>query len=316
MRNLTGSRNNRSLFKQITASGLVCLLLVAGAPAAAAEESCKGWKTQKFFESATLQQVRACLSAGRDPNAVDRQGLTALHRAARETSDPAVIEALLDAGANPRASSRASRLPRYYARKNDKIKGSDPYQRLMIVTVRKPKKADWSRVQAVPHHRKTVVRLYEDAAPRENRRIKGRFHSATADSITLVLENGQTRTVDKQAVRKVLIPRPFKKRWPGWVALGVGAALVEILLARPGGDVVMPRLGHAVFTLPTAAAFFYGSRMKGIYYVPPRHRMLPQGDEQPGDQDNASGKQVGEKAKEGPSAPYTGSGKCAKTTVI
>ena len=204
----------------ITASGLVCLLLVAGAPAPAAEESCQGWKTAKFFESATLQQVRACLSAGRGPNEVDRQGLTALHRAARETSDPAVIEALLDAGANPRASSRAGRLPRYYARTNDKIKGSDPYQRLMIVTVRKSKKADWSRVQAVPHHRKTVVRLYEDAAPRENRRIKGRFHSATADSITLVLENGQTRTVDKQAVRKVLIPRPFKKRWPGWVALG------------------------------------------------------------------------------------------------
>ena len=161
------------LFRMITASGLVCLLLVAGAPAPAAEESCQGWKTAKFFESATLQQVRACLSAGRGPNEVDRQGLTALHRAARETSDPAVIEALLDAGANPRASSRAGRLPRHYARTNDKIKGSDPYQRLMIVTVRKSKKADWSRVQAVPHHRKTVVRLYEDAAPRENRRIKG-----------------------------------------------------------------------------------------------------------------------------------------------
>ena len=291
MRNLTGSRNNRSLFKQITASGLVCLLLVAGAPAAA--ERCKGWKTQKFFESATLQQVRACFSAGRDPNEVDRQGLTALHRAARETSDPAVIEALLDAGANPRASSRAGRLPRYYARKNDKIKGSDPYQRLMIVTVRKPKKADWSRVQAVPHHRKTVVRLYEDAAPRENRRIKGRFHSATADSITLVLENGQTRTVDKQAVRKVLIPRPFKKRWPGWVALGVSIVAMEIaivLFADPRTPAEQRFLGHAFTTLPTAAAFFYGSRMKGIYYVPPRHRMLPQGDEQPGAAYKAPGK--------------------------
>ena len=147
--------------------------------------------------------MRACLSAGEDPNEPDRQGLTTLHRAASETADPAVIEALLDAGANPRASSRAGRLPRYFARKNKKIKDSDADQRLRIVSA---KKADWSRVQAVSHHRKTKVRLYEDAAPRENRRIKGRFGSATADSITLVLKDGQTRTVQKQAVRKVLIP--------------------------------------------------------------------------------------------------------------
>ena len=287
-------RNHGQLLTKITAAGLMPLLLLAGVPPTAAAGSCKDWKTAKFFETATVDEVRACLSAGRDPNEVDRQGLTALHRAARETSDPAVIEALLDAGANPRLSSRAGRLPRYYARKNDKIKGSAAYQRLRIASAKKPKKADWSRVRAVPHHRKTKVllyRLFRDAASRKNQKIKGRFHSASADSITLVLENGQTRTVDKQAVRKVLIPRPFKKRWPGWVALGVGAALVEILLARPGSDVVMPRLGHAFFTLPTAAAFFYGSRMKGIYYVPPKHRMLPQADKQPGDQGNASGKQ-------------------------
>ena len=166
MRNLTGSRNNRSLFKQITASGLVCLLLVAGLPpSAAAAESCKGWKTAKFFKSATLQQVSACLSAGEDPNEPDTQGRTALHRAARETRDPAVIEALLDAGANPRSISIAGRRPWDYARTNAKIKGSAAYQRLWIVSAKKAKKADWSRVQAVPHNTKTVVRLYQDAAP-------------------------------------------------------------------------------------------------------------------------------------------------------
>ena len=289
MTRLTG--NNGGLFRKTTASGLVCLLLVAcAAAAAAAAESCKGWKTAKFFKSATLQQVSACLSAGEDPNKQNTKGLTALHRAARETSEPAVIEALLDAGANPRTFSIAGRTPWDYARMNAKIKGSAAYQRLWIASAKKAKKADWSRVQAVPRDTKTVVRLYQDAAPRGNRKIKGRFESSTADSITLVLKDGQTRTVQKQAVRKVLIPRPFKKRWPGWVALGVGAALVEILLARPGGDVVMPRLGHAFFTLPTAAAFFYGSRMKGIYIGPPGHRPLPQGDEQSGDQDNASAK--------------------------
>ena len=84
------------------------------------------------------------------------KGLTALHRAARDTSDPAVIEALLDAGANPRASSIAGRTPWYYARTNGKIKGSAAYQRLRMAIaseVKKvAKKADWSRMQAVPHN--------------------------------------------------------------------------------------------------------------------------------------------------------------------
>ena len=61
-----GNRNHGSLLKKATAVGLACLLLVAGLPlpAAAAEESCKDWNTAKFFESATVGVVRACLSAG------------------------------------------------------------------------------------------------------------------------------------------------------------------------------------------------------------------------------------------------------------
>ena len=286
--------NNKGLLKKITAAGLAPLLLVAGFPLpAVAAESCKGWRTAKFFESATADEVRACLSTGEDPNEQDTKGLTALHRAARGTSDPAVIDALLDAGANPRSSSIAGRLPRYYARKNKKIQGSDAYQRLMIVSVKVTKKADWSRVQAVPHHRKTVVRLYEDAAPPANLRIKGRFESATDDSITLVLKDGQTRIFQKSAVRKVLISRPFKERWPGWVAMGVSIASLEIAIAlfAESPPPVLLRLGsHAFYTLPTAAAFFYGSRMKGIYKVPPKNRMLLAADKQPGAPGNASGK--------------------------
>ena len=206
------------LLKKITASGLAALLLAAGVPPpAAAAQSCQGWETAKFFESATVKQVRACLNAGRGPDELDRRGLTVLHRAARDTADPAVIEALLDAGANPRAFSSAGRLPWQFARKNDKIKGSDAFQRLRVESA---KKADWSRVQAVPHNTKTEVRLYQDAAPRENRRIRGRFDSATADSITLRLKDGQKRTFQKSAVRKVLTYRPFVKRWQGWIALG------------------------------------------------------------------------------------------------
>ena len=147
---------------------------------------------------------------------------------------------------------------------------------------------DWSRVQAVPQKTKTDVHLYKDEAHQESRKIKGRFDSAAADSITLKLKDGQTRTLEKQAVRKVLTRRPFSKRWPGWVALGV---TLTILAAMPLDSddprpISSPR-AHATITLPTAAAFFYGSRMKGIYEVPPKHRTRTQGAKQSGVQDKA-----------------------------
>ena len=251
--------------RKLTASVLAALLLVAGLPPPAAAQSCQGWNTEKFFEVATVEQVKACLSAGEDPNEADRQGLTALHRAARDTADPAVLETLLDAGANTRAYSIAGRLPWDFARKNKQIKGSDVYQRLRVESA---KKADWSRVQAVPQDTKTKILLYQDTAPRENRRIKGRFRSATADSITLMLEDRQTRTFPKQDVRKVLIPRPFSKRTPGWIATGTTAATL-IGLVGPWD------LGMGTYLLiPVVGAIsFLGSKIGLIYDVHPKHRM-------------------------------------------
>ena len=280
--------NHGPLLRKITASGLATLLLLAGLPPPAAAQSCQGWNTAKFFETATVDEVKACLSAGRVPNEPDTRGLTALHRAARDTSDPAVIEALLDAGANPRTSSIAGRTPWDYARTNGKIKGSVVYQRLRMAIAseakKAAKKADWSRVQAVPHNRKTVVRLYEDAAPPENRRVKGRFDSATADSITLMLKDGQTRTVEKPDVRRVLTYRPFGKRWPGWVALGATFLFLEAVAA---GD--FDRRSHFVITLPvTGVAFLTSPPRKRVYNVPPKHRMLSQADKPPGATDDAS----------------------------
>ena len=295
-----GNRNHGRLLKKITAAGLVCLLLVAGLPPpAAAAESCKGWNTAKFFETATVDEVRTCLSAGENPNKADTKGLTALHRAARDTSDPAVIEALLDVGANPRAYSIAGRLPWQFARKNDKIKESDAYQRLRIVSAPakmrsgSAKKADWSRVQAVSRNTKTEVRLYQDAAP--VRRFKGRFESATADSITLLFKDGQTRTFPKSAVHKVIVPRPFSKRTPGWITLGVVFGIMQTLLSMSASvdNVSGSTMAgvHATTTVPAAVLAFFISGMGPIYSVPPRYRMLPQGDKQPDAESNAFGKQ-------------------------
>ena len=48
---------------------------------------------------------------------------------------------------------------------------------------------------------------------------------------------------------------------------------------------------HATTTLPSAVLAFFISGMGPIYSVPPRYRMLEQGDKQPGDQESGSGKQ-------------------------
>ncbi len=130
----------------------------------------------------------------------------------------------------------------------------------------------WSRVQAVAPRTKTEAQLYKNEAPPGNRKIKGRFLAAPADSLTLALKNGRTRTLQKTAVRKVLIRRPFAKRWPGWVALAIPLTLLELHFNKERPSASERLKWHAVFTLPAAAAFFYGSRMKGIYEVPPKHR--------------------------------------------
>ena len=292
MRRLTGKCG--FLRRKITASGLAALLLLAGVPPPqAAAQSCQGWNTEKYFETATVEQVRACLSAGEDLNEQDTQGLTALHRAARDTGDPAVIEALLDAGANPRLYSIAGRLPWDFARRNDKIKGSAAYQRLLIMLA---KMADWSRVQAVARDTKTVVHLYRDAVPQGSWKIKGRFESATANSMTVRLKDGQTHSMPKTAVHKVLIPRPFKKRWPGWITLVItmlAAQAIPRLTSRIGGsseEQSRQITGLYIWLVaPATVVAFLNSRMGPIYNVPPKHRMLLQGDQQTGDQGNDSG---------------------------
>ena len=295
MGNLTADTSIRSLFRKITAAVLATLLLAASLPPPAEAQSCQGWNTAKFFATATVDEVRACLSAGQNLNERDAHGLAALHRAARQTSDPAVIEALLDAGANPRASSLDGRKPWDFGRRNKKIKGSDAYQRLMIAadSLKKvsARRADWSRVQAVPHDTKAAVRLYKDAAPAESRRIKGRFHSATEDSITLRLKDGRTRAFQKSYVRMVLIHRPFSKRWAGWITLAGSVLATEIFRIwvqdLPASFAAL-NLGIAA---GATVVVFANSELSPIYNVPPMYRVLPQGDKQSGIQDDASGKQ-------------------------
>ena len=66
---------------------------------------------------------------GADPNS-DRYGSTPLHRAAQYTENPAVIQALLDAGADPAAKDSFGNFP-WDSVERDELKGHEAYWRLL-----------------------------------------------------------------------------------------------------------------------------------------------------------------------------------------
>ena len=62
--------------------------------------TCEEWNTEAYFEAVTVEDVTACLAAGADVAARTDAGHTPLHHAASVNEDPAVIEALVAAGAD------------------------------------------------------------------------------------------------------------------------------------------------------------------------------------------------------------------------
>ena len=152
-------------------------------------------------------------------------------------------------------------------------------------------KLDWSWVQAVRPGTPTTVILYQDQAPSwELRKIKGRFHSATDDSLTLTRKDGQRRTFQKLAVRKVFTRRPIWKRYQGWLTLGI----IAVLSALDSSD-LDPEPGRepSVIGLSTAIAFAVAPRWGGIYNMPPKHRTQPPADKPSGSNVKAGFRRTG-----------------------
>ena len=61
------------------------------------------WNTAIYFKTATVKDVKACIEAGADLNARDTRKNTPLLNAAMHNENPAVVQALLAAGADPNA---------------------------------------------------------------------------------------------------------------------------------------------------------------------------------------------------------------------
>lgn len=77
----------------------------------------------------TAETVNALLDAGANPKARDKNGSTPLHWAA-ELGTAETVNALLDAGANPKARNEYGSTPFDLAKHNDKLADTDTYWRL------------------------------------------------------------------------------------------------------------------------------------------------------------------------------------------
>ena len=90
-----------------------------GATKVQAAPDCRQWNTKRYFRTASVEGVTACLAAGADPMARTKTKNTPLHWAARSNENPAVIETLLKAGADLAALDEDGRTPLNFANKHN-----------------------------------------------------------------------------------------------------------------------------------------------------------------------------------------------------
>ena len=79
---------------------LHCLIGILFLPVNAAIADDCDFGSPDFFESATVASIEDCIQSGQDVNSKGFQGTTPLHWTARSNTNPAVIAALLEAGAD------------------------------------------------------------------------------------------------------------------------------------------------------------------------------------------------------------------------
>ncbi len=111
----------------------LCLWLAAwmsATPALAARVSCEDWNTEVFFQRAGVADISRCLKVGAKVNARDEDGSTPLHIAVLLSKTPAVLSALLDAGAAPAVKDKKGKTPWDHIGADSPLKGTDAYWRL------------------------------------------------------------------------------------------------------------------------------------------------------------------------------------------
>ena len=144
-------------------------------------------------------------------------------------------------------------------------------------------KTDWSRVGVISVGTLTEVQLYRDRTPSGSRKIKGNFRSASARAITLLLPDGESRTLQKRNVSKVLAHRPDYSRYrrrQALLAAGITAVGIQTGFLAIGGpsDIIMlvGLIYSGIFSAVSAfIAYRVAPEMYSIYSMPIRKRDAP-----------------------------------------
>ena len=102
----------RTMIRSVLVSVLLGFLTVV---AAQRTPSCEEWNTKKYFQTATVENVTACLDAGADPKVRDYDGDTPLNKAAGYNENPEASEALIAAGADLEARGSMQNTPLHLA---------------------------------------------------------------------------------------------------------------------------------------------------------------------------------------------------------
>ena len=110
---------------------LTALLLTI---ASQAEADCDQLCDRDWWKTATKADVQAELDAGAEVTTRDQYGSTSLHEAAGHGSAEG-IQALLDAGADPKVKDGLNKEPWLYAQLNKRLKYVEDYWPLLIRSI-------------------------------------------------------------------------------------------------------------------------------------------------------------------------------------
>ena len=126
-------------------------------------------------------------------------------------------------------------------------------------------RGDWMRVESLPPGIPTRVRLHTADPVSGRRQITGLFESSGSSTITLMLRDGQSKTIEQSHVRKIVARRQVVKRYAGWIALGATVAATGLMSAKNSDPPYPPLYFSAI---GSSALGFWLNKWRRVYRAP------------------------------------------------